>query len=122
MSIIFIFFFKVYFIDYAFTVVPIFSPLYPPTLLHPPHHLASPHQQFMSMGYIYKFFGSPFPILFLTFPCLFCAYLFCFLFPVPFPLILPLPSPLITFHVISIFVILCWEPPCLVSEAVTPHD
>ena len=36
---------------------------------------------------------SPFPILFLTSPCLFCAYLLCFLFPVPFPLILSFPFP-----------------------------
>ena len=28
--------------------------------------------------------ASPFPILFLTFPCLFCTYQLCFLFPVPF--------------------------------------
>ena len=33
---------------------------------------------------------SPFPVLFLTYPCpLFCAYLLCFLFPVPFPLSSP---------------------------------
>ena len=29
--------------------------------------------------------ASPFPILFLTSPCLFCTYHLCFLFPVPFP-------------------------------------
>ena len=36
---------------------------------------------------------SPFPILFLTSPCLFCTYHLCFLFPVPFPLLSPLLLP-----------------------------
>ena len=36
---------------------------------------------------------SPFPILFLTSPCLFCAYQLCFLFPMPFSPILPLHLP-----------------------------
>ena len=53
----------------------------------------------MSMGYIYKFFDSPFPILFLTSPCLFCTYHLCFLFPVPF---LPL----------SPFALPTYKPPC----------
>ena len=48
--------------------------------------------------------ASPFPILFLTSPCLFCIYQLCFLFPVTFPPFSP--SPLITLHVISISVIL----------------
>ena len=34
--------------------------------------------------------ASPFPILFLTSPCLFCIFPLCFLNPVPFP---PLPLP-----------------------------
>ena len=33
--------------------------------------------------------ASTFPILFLTSPCLFCAYQLCFLFPVPFSLFSP---------------------------------
>ena len=37
--------------------------------------------------------ASPFLTLFLTSPCLFCAYELCFLFSVPFPSILPLPFP-----------------------------
>ena len=37
--------------------------------------------------------ASTFPVLFLTSPCLFCAYQLCFLFPVPFSSILPLPLP-----------------------------
>ena len=35
----------------------------------------------------------PFPILFLTSPCLFCVYHLCFLFPVPFPPLSPNPLP-----------------------------
>ena len=34
--------------------------------------------------------ASPFPILFLTSPSLFCTYHLCFLFPVPFPPFSPL--------------------------------
>ena len=50
--------------------------------------------------------ASPFPILFLASPCLFCIHHLCFLFLVPFhPFFLPL-SPLITLHVISISVVL----------------
>ena len=37
--------------------------------------------------------ASPFPVLFLTFPCLFCAYQLCFLFPVPLPSISSYPLP-----------------------------
>ena len=33
--------------------------------------------------------ASPFPILFLTSPCLFCVYQLCFLIPAPFPPVLP---------------------------------
>ena len=36
---------------------------------------------------------SPFPIPFLTSPCLFCTYHLCFLFSVPVPLFFPLPLP-----------------------------
>ena len=50
--------------------------------------------------------ASPFPILFLTSPCLFCAYQLCFLFPVLFSHSPPSPSLLVTHHVISISVIL----------------
>ena len=35
--------------------------------------------------------ASPFPILFLTSPCLFCTYHSCFLLPAPFPPSSPLP-------------------------------
>ena len=37
--------------------------------------------------------ASPFPILFLTSPCLFCTYHLCFLIPVPFPPSSPQPFP-----------------------------
>ena len=37
--------------------------------------------------------ASPFPILFLTSPCLFYSYSLCFLFPVHFPPFSPLPLP-----------------------------
>ena len=37
--------------------------------------------------------ASPFSILFLTSPCLFCTYHLCFLFPVSFSHILPIPLP-----------------------------
>ena len=40
--------------------------------------------------------ASLFPILFLTSPCLFCAYQSCFLFPVPLPPFSPLPGPFLT--------------------------
>ena len=37
--------------------------------------------------------ASPFPILFLTSPCLFCTYHLCFLIPAPFPPFSPFPLP-----------------------------
>ena len=37
--------------------------------------------------------ASPFPILFLTFPCLFCTYYLCYLFSVPFSPFSSLPLP-----------------------------
>ena len=84
--------FKIYFIDYAMTVVPCylhFIPLHP--VLFPSTIIPSP--QFMSMGHTCKFIGFSFPILFLISPCLFCIYHLCFLLPVPFPPFSPLPFP-----------------------------
>ena len=72
-----------------------FSPLFPSALHHPPTLSSCPWVVHVSS------LVSPFPILLLTSPCLFCTYLLCFLFPVPFPHIL---LPLITLHVISISV------------------
>ena len=56
----------------------------------------------MSMGRAHKFFGSLFPILFLTSPCLLCIYQLCFLIPVPFPHFPLSTSQLITLQIISI--------------------
>ena len=103
--IFFIFFLKIYFIDYAITVVPFFHPLYSPpacTSLPPsfPHLSSSPWVIHVSS------LASTFPILFLTFPCLFCTYNSSFVFPVPFHLFTPSPYLLTTLHVISVCVIL----------------
>ena len=77
------------------------SPFYSPsTLQHSPHLSSCPYVVHISS------LDSLFPILFLNSPHLFYAYQLCFLFPVLFHPILPLPSPWITFHVISISVIL----------------
>ena len=98
-------FFKVYFIDYAITAVPFFSPLFPSTLHALSHRHFPPSScswvvHISSLTYRLKsksdglFLASPqlgtwlttqVPILFLTSPCLFWAYHLCFLFPVLFP-------------------------------------
>ena len=80
-----------------------FSPLYPSACMTPASS-DFPHSSCPWVIHISSL-ASPFPLLFLTSPCLFCAYQLCFLFPVPF-LHSPLFSPLITLHVISISVIL----------------
>ena len=49
-------FLKLYFIDYAITVVPIFTLLLPSSQ-HPPVPQASPTPLFMSIGHAYEFFG-----------------------------------------------------------------
>ena len=59
----------------------LFIPLCPATPLPPafPTNLSScPWVVYISS------LASPFPILFLTSPCLFCTHQLCFLFPVPF--------------------------------------
>ena len=70
-----------------------FSSLYspPPCVPLPP---AFPH--FSSCPWILhtSSLASPFPILFLPFPCLFSTYHLCFLFPVPFPPFSHLPLPI----------------------------
>ena len=87
------FFFKVYFIDYDITVVPFFfSPF--PSSLHSPLPCSTSLPLSSSPWVIHRSsLASPFPTLFLTSPCLFCAYLLCFLFPVSFPPILPILLP-----------------------------
>ena len=82
---------KIYFIDYAITVVPFtpFIPLHsdpPPTRILPPLSSCPRVIHISSLAY-------PFPILSLTSSCLFCTYHLCFLFPVPFPTFPPLPFP-----------------------------
>ena len=81
----------IHFIDYAITVVPLSLPfihLFPVAPSHQHPHLSScPWVTHISS------LASPFPILFLTYPCLFCTYNLCFLFPVPFPPFTPLPNP-----------------------------
>ena len=47
---------KLYFIDYAITVV-LICPLLPPSTLHPPLPQATPTPLFVSMGLRYKFFS-----------------------------------------------------------------
>ena len=66
------------------TVVPFFLPFIPFCHAAPlppsfPHLSSCPWVVYISS------LASPFPILFLTFPCLFCTYHLCFLFPVPSP-------------------------------------
>ena len=85
-------FFKVYFTDCAITVVPVFSPLCPPLPCSlPPSNIPS----LSSCTWIIHInsLASPFTILFLTSPCLFCTYNLCFLFPLPFSPFSPFPLP-----------------------------
>ena len=72
-------FLKLYFIDYAITVVLIF----PPAPLHPapPLPQAIPPPLFMSMVMCINSLAAPFSILSITSPCLFCNYLFVLLNP-----------------------------------------
>ena len=69
-----------------------FFPLYSPLSCTPlppsfPHLSSRPWVIHMSS------LASPFPILFLTSPCLFSTYHLCFLFPLPFPASSLLPIP-----------------------------
>ena len=61
-----------------------FSPLFP-SALHPTSYQHSPRISSCPWVVHKSSLASPFPILFLTSPCLFCTYHLCFLFPVPFP-------------------------------------
>ena len=64
------------------------QPTIPHSLQQSPHHCSCPWIMHISS------LASPFPILFLISPCLFCTYQLYFLFPVPFPpfSFLPLPT------------------------------
>ena len=88
-NLLFILFFKYILLFMLF--VPFFSPLYapPPCTLLPP---AFPPLSSCPWVIHISSLASPFPILFLTSPCPFCAYQSCFLFPVPFPPFSPLPA------------------------------
>ena len=66
-----------------------FIPLYPAHPLSPVSHSLSPCPWVIHISSL----ASPFPILFLTSPCLFCTYHLCFLFPVSFSHSLPSPFP-----------------------------
>ena len=95
-------YFKVYFIDYAFIVIPSFpslspSPWYPPLSCNAPLLSSCPWVLPISS------LASPFLILFLTSPCLFCTYQLWFLIPVlipPFsPFFLPTDNPPNDLHI-----------------------
>ena len=95
-----IFIFKVILLIVLLQLPLFFSPLYSPPPCTPlqsfPHLSSCPRVIHTS------YLASPFPILFLTTPCLFCTYHLCFLFPVPFLPFSPSLSPLITLYMISI--------------------
>ena len=82
-----------------------FSPLYSP---QPCTHLPPTSPTLRSCPWVVHISSSasPFPILFITSPYLFCTYQLSFLFPVPFLPFFPVPLPTDTLHVISIYVIL----------------
>ena len=88
-------FFKVYFINCT-TIVPTFFYILSPFILHLPTLLPFlPSLSSRPLVVHINTLAAPFPILFLTSPCLFCAYHLCFLFPVCFshPVFsLPLPT------------------------------
>ena len=86
-SCILLLFFKVYFIDCAITVVQIFLPLSPSTQ-YPPSLQQYPLSSCLWVMHISSL-ASPFPILFLISPCLFCTYKLYFLISAPFLPFLP---------------------------------
>ena len=68
-------------------------PLYPHTTLNAaPHPPGIPLLSSCPWVIHISFLASPFLILFLTSPCLFCTHHLCFLSPVPFPPLCPLPT------------------------------
>ena len=87
-----IFFKKIYFIDYVITVVLIYPPL-PSSTQYSPFSLAIlPLSSCLWVMHISSL-ATPFPILFLTLPYLFCNYLFILLNLCTFSPIIPLPPP-----------------------------
>ena len=90
-----------YFIDYAITVFPFFSPLYSPLPCTPPPTIIAP-PYFMSVGRIYKFFGFSTYHTILNLPLSILYLPITLLIPCTFsPIVPPTSSPLITLHVIS---------------------
>ena len=91
---LFLFYFLIYFIDYAITVVPFSSP-HPLIPLHPAHSLLPAVPTFSSCPWVIHISSLAyiFPLLSLTSPCLFSTYHLCYLFPVPFSPLSPSYSP-----------------------------
>ena len=98
--------FKNIFYDYVITVIPFFLPFIPLCPVSPLPPSSFPYLSSCPWGIHVSSLASPFPILFLTSPCLFCTYHLCFLLSVTFPPFFPSLSPLITLSMISISVIL----------------
>ena len=92
-------FLNIYFIDYAITVVPIFLPLPPSTW----YLIPSGNPPLSSYSWVMHIssLATPFPILFLTSPCLLSVYQFVLLNPCTFSPILPVFLP-ITLQMIPI--------------------
>ena len=99
-------FLKIYFIDYAITVVPIFPPLPPSSWCPHPLQQSTPTLAYVCASCIVSSLASPFPILFSTSPCLFLPTIYASDSLHLFPHFSPSPSQLITVQVISISVIL----------------
>ena len=76
--------FLIYFIDYAITVAP-FSHLYSLMPCTPPPTRIPPSLSSCPWVVHINSLASTFPILYLTYPCLFSICNLCYLFPVPFP-------------------------------------
>ena len=83
--------FKIYFIDYAITFVLVFYPCFP----LPSTPIPSSNAPRSSCPWVVHVssLASPFPVLFLTSPCLFCTYQLYSLIPLFFPLFSPFPFP-----------------------------
>ena len=85
-------FFKIYFIDYAITVVP-FPPLTPLCPAHPVPPTFPPISTCPLVVHVSSL-AATFPILFLTSSCLFSTYHLCYLFSVLFLPLAPSHSPI----------------------------
>ena len=75
-------FFKLYFIDYGITVVPVFPPI-PPSTQHPPSLRQSPHRCSCPWVMHVSSLAAPFPVPYFAFPWLFCNCLLYLLIPSP---------------------------------------